>query len=249
MTFRPYIVGLGSLFCSFVVGAAPSAWSLGAGAAYAPAVYKDTPSNKTLIPIVNYEGEQFFVRNFSAGYRIFPQQSEHNLVLRLHYDPRSFKPSKSDDIQMQGLDRRRATVLTGISYQYNMPLGQWETSLGVDALGRHNGLYAETTWRYPILFKQWGVTPSIGYQYNSSKMNDYLYGVSAAESARTGIKEYDVGWDGEFFVGATGYWAVRSNLYLTGALRYSHLDNDIVNSPIVGRKESLTTMVGASYFF
>ena len=74
-----------------------SQWSLGVAASYSPAVYKDTPSNKTVIPLIGYEGEHIFLRGFSAGYRLLPMGSPQNLIFRIVYDPRTLQPSDSDD--------------------------------------------------------------------------------------------------------------------------------------------------------
>ncbi|MGT0149703.1 MipA/OmpV family protein [Vibrio metschnikovii] len=81
--------GLTMLFTPWYVNAEMSQWSVGVAAAYSPAVYKDTPSNRTVIPIIGYEGEHLFFRGFDAGYRLLPIRSQQNLILRLAYDPRT----------------------------------------------------------------------------------------------------------------------------------------------------------------
>ncbi|WP_338000491.1 MULTISPECIES: MipA/OmpV family protein [Aliivibrio] len=87
------------------------------GAAYSPSFYKETPSNTTVIPVVGYEGEHLFLRGFSGGYRLYPVGTPQNIILRFVYDPRTFKPEDSDNIQMQKLDERKATILGGVTYQ------------------------------------------------------------------------------------------------------------------------------------
>ncbi len=64
-------------------------WSLGVAAAYSPAVYKETPSSRVVIPLIGYEGENLFLRGFTAGYRLFPRRSPQNVTFRLMYDPRT----------------------------------------------------------------------------------------------------------------------------------------------------------------
>lgn len=224
-------------------------WSVGVAAAYSPAVYKDTSSNRTVIPVIGYEGEHLFLRGFTAGYRLMPMGSEQNIVFRLAYDPRTLKPEDSDDPQIQLLDKRKSTVLGGVSYQLRTLVGMWEASVGADVAGRHNGMYGEIAWRLPLRFSNWGITPAIGYSYNSDKLNNHLYGVSASESARSGLQEYDAGWDGQYFIGASAYWSITRSVRVNGGIRYSNLDSDLSDSPVVGRDTSVMGTLGIAYVF
>ena len=240
-----------SFMLSTSVIAAGSPWSLGVGAAYSPEVYKGTPTNQTVIPIIGYEGENFFLRGFSAGYRINPRGSMHNVVFRLIYDARSFKPSDSDIADMKELNEREATVLGGVSYQLLTPAGMFETSAGTDVGNTHNGLYAELAWRLPYRTPFWGLTPSIGYSYNNEKLNNHLYGVSESESARTGgsIAAFDPGWDGQYFVGLSGYLNLTDSVTVTGGVRYTNIEGELEESPILDSTISTTANVGIVYTF
>lgn len=226
-----------------------SQWSVGVAAAYSPAVYKDTPSNRTVIPLIGYEGEHLFLRGFNAGYRLWPVRSDHNIIFRLAYDPRTLKPEDSDDPQIRLLDKRKSTVLGGVSYQMLTFAGMWEATVGTDIAGRHDGVYAEIAWRLPLNFDRWGITPSIGYAYSSDKLNDHLYGVSEQEAARSGLAEYEADWDGQYFIGAMAYWSVSSNIRVTGSVRYSNLDSNLSDSPVVGRDTSTMGTLGIAYLF
>lgn len=228
-----------------------SPWSVGVGAAYSPKVYKGTPSNKTVIPIVGYEGEHFFFRGFSAGYRINPRRAKHNVTIKAIYDPRTFKPGDSTIVDMRLLDERKDTVLAGISYQYLMPIGMFEAALGGDVLGVHNGIYGELVWRLPLRFGRGGITPAVGYSYNDDKLNQHLYGVSQQESDRTGgnINEFDINGSGQYFVGLSGYFSLTKNIMVRGGVRYTNLEDDIEKSPILDSSVSTTANIGISYSF
>ncbi|MFA0231651.1 MipA/OmpV family protein, partial [Vibrio sp. 10N.261.45.A7] len=117
-----------ALLASTATQAKISQWSLGVAASYSPAVYKDTPSNRAVIPMIGYEGEHFFMRGFSAGYRLLPAGSPQNIVFRAVYDPRTLKPSDSDNVDIQKLDEREASVLGGISYQVITLVGMFEAT-------------------------------------------------------------------------------------------------------------------------
>ncbi|MCP3698845.1 MAG: MipA/OmpV family protein [Aliivibrio sp.] len=72
------------------------------------------------------------------------------------------------------------------------------------------------------------MTLSLGYSYNSDRLNNHLYGVSAEESARSNgaISEFDADWDGQFFVGISTYfnryYMDRLNVLIRGACGCFH---------------------------
>jgi len=228
-----------------------SPWSLGVGAAFSPKVYRGTPSNNVVIPMIGYEGEHFFFRGFSAGYRLNPARSTHNFIIRAIYDARAFKPQDSDVADMKLLDEREATVLGGLSYQYLTAVGMLEASVGADILNTYNGFYGELAWRLPFRFSRGGITPAIGYSYNDNKLNQYLYGVSEEESNRTGnrIEAFDINGSGQYFIGLSGYFLLTKNIVLNGGVRYTNLEGDIEDSPILDSTVSTITHIGISYSF
>ncbi|MFB9216942.1 MipA/OmpV family protein [Vibrio sinaloensis] len=231
-----------------------SQWSLGVAASYSPAVYKDTPSNKTVIPLIGYEGEHVFLRGFSAGYRLLPIGSPQNLIFRVVYDPRTLQPDDSDDPAIQLMDKRKASILGGVSYQLVTLAGLFELTAGSDIRGVHNGLYAEAAWRLPIRRNGWGITPAVGYAYNSAKLNDHLYGVSSSEANRAqaagyDIEAFDASWDGQYFIGASAYMHLTPSIRLTGGVRYTNLEGDVQYSPIVESGVYTSANIGLAYVF
>lgn len=243
----------GMVAMSAVPMAANAEFSLGAIASYSPEVYKDTPSIKRVFPLVGYEGEHFFIRGLNAGYRLLPVDRRggfgQNIVLRLKYDPRSLDPSDSTDPEMQQLDERKATVYGGIGYQVYTPVGLFELTGMTDTLGRTDGSYAQASWKVPFMFKRWGIVPSVGYVYDDSKLSNYLYGVSASESARSGINEFDAGADGSYFINIQSYLNVTDHVRVTGSITYRNLEGDIESSPIIASGVNTTAALGVSYVF
>ena len=238
-----------------ITQASISQWSLGVAASYSPAVYKDTDSNKTVIPLIGYESEHLFLRGFTAGYRLAPIGSPHNVIFRLAYDPRTLKPQDSDNkVINKYVDEREATVLGGVSYQMITQAGIFEVGGGSDIGATHNGLYAEASWRLPIRRRGWGVTPSIGYSYNSEKLNNHLYGVSKSESNRAtnngdSLEMFNAGWDGQYFIGLSGYMHITKNIRATGGVRYTNLEGDVESSPLIESGVNSSVNLGIAYVF
>jgi len=226
-----------------------SQWSLGISASYSPAAYKETDANEVVIPFIGFEDEHLYFRGFSAGYRIFPIGSPQNIVFRIAYDPRSLKPEDSRNRDIQKLDERQATILGGVSYQLVSRVGIVEFSIGSDISHTHDGIYSEIVWRLPILQQGWAIIPTIGYTYNGEKINNHLYGVSRAESARTNFDAFEAGWDGQIFAGLSGYKHLTRNIRLTGNLRYTNLEGDLEKSPIIDSGVNTSAIIGISYEF
>ncbi|GEA49767.1 scaffold protein [Vibrio inusitatus NBRC 102082] len=230
---------------------AVAGWSLGVGASYSPAVYKDTPSNQVVIPIIGYEGEHLYLRGFTAGYRIWERRSPHNIIFRLAYDPRTLQPSDSDDPIIRQVDKRKSTGLGGVTYQYaNRSIGQFQVTFAGDIAGVHDGMYAETVYSVPIRTKKWMLTPSIGYSWNSSKLNNHLYGVSAEEAARiSGLDEFTPDGDGQFFLGLRGLYKFTDHILATAGVRYTNLEGDLEDSPLLEKTDSFGVNIGLVYAF
>ncbi|MCG7495855.1 MipA/OmpV family protein [Vibrio sp. Of7-15] len=240
-----------AVISSGAASAAISQWSVGAAASYSPVVYTETDSNKVVIPTLGYEGEHVFLRGFSAGARLYPIGTPQNVIFRLLYDPRTLKPEDSDNADIKLLDERKASILGAITYQVLTPVGVFEVGAGTDVGNKHNGLYAEAAWRLPIRMNGWGITPAIGYSYNSEEINNHLYGVSAAESARTSgrISAFEADWDGQYFVGLSGYFHITDRVRVTGGFRYMNLEGGIESSPIIEHTTISTGNIGISYLF
>jgi len=223
--------------------------SLGFITSYSPAVYKGLDSNVVPFPMLGYEGEHLFLRGTGIGYSIFPQGTPLNIIVRAQYDSRVLKPEDSDNADIQKLEERKAGALGGVTFQAITTTGTIEASVGSDIAFNHNGLYAEVVLKESFHMGAWGVTPEIGYAFNDDKLNNHLYGVSTAEAARTDLSKFDAGWSGKAFIGISSYMYVSEHIRLIGSLRYSKLDSDLADSPIIDNDDVLSGTLGASFVF
>lgn len=58
-------------------------------------------------------------------------------------------------------------------------------------LDNSNGIVWDMAWLYRYTNGGLTVTPGIGVQWNSENQNEYYYGVSRKESARSGLRGYN----------------------------------------------------------
>ncbi|WP_164831534.1 MipA/OmpV family protein [Salinivibrio socompensis] len=224
--------------------------SAGVIGAFSPQVYKDTDTDPLVVPTVNVDTDHFYFRGLTAGARLAPKDSTHNLVLSATYDPRRFDPADTDDPQLSRLDKRDASIVAALAYQYRSPIGRFQVLAGEGVTHDRDGVYGEVSWKYGFNHPRWGISPEVGYAYNSHELNQYLYGVNATEASRvSGIEAYEPGSAGHYFVGASGYFMLTERIQLLGGVRYTNLDDEIANSPMVDQSTAASGYLGVNYVF
>ncbi|OOE99968.1 hypothetical protein BZG78_05940 [Salinivibrio sp. MA351] len=224
--------------------------SAGVIGAFSPQVYKDTDTDPLVVPTVNLDTDHFYFRGLTAGARLAPKDSTHNLVVSATYDPRRFDPADTDDPQLSQLDKRDASIVAALAYQYHSPIGRFQAAVGEGVTHDRDGVYGEVNWKYGFNHPRWGVSPEVGYAYNSHELNKHLYGVSATEASRvSGIEAYEPGSAGHYFVGASGYFMLTERIQLLGGVRYTNLDDEIANSPMVDQSTAASGYLGVNYVF
>ncbi|MGF1760878.1 MipA/OmpV family protein [Photobacterium sagamiensis] len=242
-----------AVLAAIALSTAPTAnageFSLGLVTSYSPAVYKGLDSDVVPFPMIGYEGKHLYLRGTGGGIRLRPAGSPFNVIGFLQYDPRTLRPGDSDDLDIQKLDEREPGVLGGVTLQAVNQAGVFQFSVGSDVTGDHYGLYSEVTWKKPFINGRYGLIPEVGYAYNSDKLNNHLYGVSSAEAERTRFDAFDAGWSGKLFVGASSYMHITKKIRITGSLRYTKLDDELANSPIVKTENALSGTLGVAYVF
>ncbi|OOE70531.1 MipA/OmpV family protein [Salinivibrio sp. IB282] len=223
--------------------------SAGVIGAFSPQVYKDTDTDPLVVPTVNVETDHFYFRGLTAGARLAPKGSTHNLVLSATYDPRRFDPADTDDPQLSQLDKRDTSIVAALAYQYHSPIGRFQVLAGEGVTHDRDGVYGEASWKYAFNHPRWGVSPEVGYAYNSHELNRHLYGISDSEAARSGLSAYEPGSAGHYFVGASGYFMLTERIQLLGGVRYTNLDDEIANSPMVDQSTAASGYLGVNYIF
>lgn len=225
-------------------------WSVGAGGVTSLSAYRGVDSQTTAFPLFNYEGERFFVRGPSLGYRLTPDKPL-RLAAFISAAPAEYDPDDSDDAQMRQLDRRNFTALAGFSARYNLSAGLLTARVGTEISGRHHGQYAEVSYSYPFLFESGAIslTPTAGVEWHSTDFNDYYFGISSAEAARTALTEYSPGSSTNPFVGLTLTWQLSEVVGIFVSSRYKHFGDEIADSPMLDDDSEVSSLVGLTWKF
>ena len=222
--------------------------TLGASVIYAQSPYKGGQDRYLPVPVINYEGDDFWLRTLQGGYYLWKDQQD-QLSLTLAGSAQEYDPGDNDLGNMNGLDKRRMTLMGGVEYRHIADWGIVRTNLLGDVLGKSDGIVWDLTYLYRFDFGDFSLTPGIGATWTSSNQNRYYYGVSGHESARTGISRYqpDDSWSPYVELSANYRLTDRWNAGIYA--RYTRLADEIKDSPMVDNNSQLTAWTGVSYSF
>ncbi|WP_213993676.1 MipA/OmpV family protein [Sodalis sp. dw_96] len=223
-------------------------WSLGASALYSTSPYKGGDEKVLPFPVINYDGESVYLQGLSAGYYLWKDQ-QNQLSLTAAYSPFGFKPSDDDYGYMKQLDRRRSTVMAGLRYRFSASWGIIRTEYLGDILNESNGFTADLAYLYPFTFDRLTLLPGIGAAWASGNQNDYYFGVSQSESRRSGLNQYqaDDGWSP--YLEMTAVYALTDSWHASVMARYTRLNSEVKDSPMVNANSTTTVGVGLTYRF
>ncbi|WJY17109.1 MipA/OmpV family protein [Pectobacteriaceae bacterium CE90] len=223
-------------------------FALGGGIIGENSVYKGDDTHVYPFPFFSYESENFYFHGLGGGYYLWNDE-QNKLSLTASYFPFGFKPSDSSDAQVQKLDRRRSTLMAGIAYRHDEDWGTIRTSLVGDTLDNSNGLTGDIAYLYRFNMDDWSMTPSVGVTWDSKNQNRYYYGVSDSESARSGLSSYNPNDSWSPYVELLANYKISQKWNAWVTSRYTHLANEVKNSPIVDKNYSLLFGAGVSYTF
>ena len=112
------LLALGVLIATSAgVAHAEGKFSLGAGVGVVEHPYKDYDTDVYPVPVINYEGDNFWFRGLGGGYYLWNDATD-KLSITAYWSPLYFKAKDSGDHQMRHLDDRKSTMMAGLSYAH-----------------------------------------------------------------------------------------------------------------------------------
>jgi outer membrane protein len=227
---------------------ADNKFSVGAGVGVLETPYKDYDRKVVPVPVITYEGDDFWFRGLGGGYYLWNDESD-KLSVTAYYSPFEFKPKDSDNWQLRQLDKRKATLMAGLSYVHNTQYGFLRTSLAGDTLDNSNGISWDLAWLYRYTNGGLTLTPGIGVEWSSENMNEYYYGVSGKESRRSGLDRYDPDSDWSPYLELSASYKLSDDWSVYGVGRYTHLSSEVKDSPMVDKSWAGALSAGVTYSF
>ncbi|XTZ36810.1 MipA/OmpV family protein [Salmonella enterica] len=243
------LLALGVLTATAAMAAnAEETFSLGVGVGVEETPYKEYDRKVVPVPVITYEGDDFWFRGLGGGYYLWNDGSD-KLSVTAFYFPWGFKPKDSDDQQLRRLDRRKSTMMMGLSYIHDTQYGFLRTTLGGDVLDNSNGIIWDLAWLYRYTNGALTLTPGIGVEWASDSQNEYYYGVSRSESRRSGLDSYDPDNSWSPYLELTASYRLTDSWSVYGSGRYTHISDEIKDSPMVDKSWAGLFSAGVTYRF
>ena len=216
----------------------PRGWALGAGAVASDSPYAGEGMRVQPIPLINYQGENFFFQGITAGWQFIGSETfELAAIAKLRMDGFDIEDLGRRELAANGLDYRQLedrddSLDAGISAQWSGAAGELELELLADVTDTSGGQEFSIQYGYPLHWGKTMVTPNVGATWLSEDMADYYYGTLDEEVAR-GTVDYKPGSATIPHVGVDVMRFLGKNWTLLAFLRYSVLPDEIKDSPFL----------------
>lgn len=155
---------------------------------------------------------------------------------------------RADTAALSGLKDRKRPIPLGIGTFQETPYGGFFVNAFVDANKSHGALL-EATYAAEFKVGSWSFFPQVGLEHASAKYNNYLYGVTLAESAASGFSTYNAGASTAPTLGLGVDVPLGAPWVLTMQLRRKWLGSSVQGSPLVSRRTQDTGFIAVSYRF
>jgi Outer membrane protein V len=230
---------------------ASSRWRIGMGIAAFDNAYVGQGTKVMPFPLLNYEGERFFFRGVTGGVHLW---SGGGLAVDAIVTT-GFNNINADDFSRSGLARRGIdrddledrdrSIDAGLAATWGGKAGYLRMEAKSDVSGTSKGQEYSLEYGYPMRWRRFSVTPTVGATYLSSKVANYYYGIHNAE-IQHGVASYQPGaaWVPETGIsvthpiGAKWVWMIRA--------KYSALPSKLSNSPLVDGSYGSSLFLGFS---
>jgi outer membrane protein len=195
-----------------------------------------------LLPYLAYETDRLHIGIDEISYALIDTQ---NLELSVMLDPR-YASDLPDTVLFDGLTRDDAFE-AGISASYSFGAASANLSLQHDVSGVHNGLAGAFSLSYEVELGSIELDLNAGVKLQDADLNNYLYGVSAADvTADRAAFEMDNTINA--FAEVTALMPISENAFLLGEVTYTDLGK-AADSPLVDRDQKTDVTLGLLFQF
>lgn len=199
-------------------------------------------------PVGSWEGKSFYFRGGTLGYRLLDNQHTEVSVMVSPYMMR-FKHNDSDDMRLRQLSNRNFSAMAGVAVRHNAAWGLLQADVQREISGHGGGLAADAKYAYPLPVGRVTLVPGVGASYASSRLNDYYFGVGAAEAARSGLARYRAGSGVAPYVDLLAVMPLGPRWTATASLRRTLLSDAVDDSPMTDADHMDSAALSLSYGF
>ncbi len=221
--------------------------SVGINVLYANTAYDTDENEVRLLPGVFYDNNIIYARGASAGVYLI-NDGTNQLSASVQLAGNSFDPDDAEGA-LAGLDEREISASAGLSYQRRTAIGGFRAQYAADVLDRSGGNTGRLSYVGRITKNKLTVYPSVGFEYQDADYNNYYYGVSDEESARTGIAAYESNSSLNPFINVSANYDFSDKWAGFANQSVSYLANEQYDSPMVDSRVESTSTLGLLYKF
>ncbi len=198
-----------------------------------------------VVPFIFYQYDKITFAGTNLGYNLL-QESNYavNIIAKWRFDGYD----ADDSSALAGMEDREFSVDAGGDLSVFGDWGTIKTSFVLDVTGRHDGFEAGLSYSKRLHYDPLILSPLVGFNWRSDKLNNYYYGVRTSE-AQAGRNAYPAGESLNWFGGCELNYELGENWSLYGRGVYEHLGSEITNSPIVDEDHVVKFIAGAIYTF
>ncbi|KRG42862.1 hypothetical protein ARC20_10635 [Stenotrophomonas panacihumi] len=208
--------------------------------------YRGADPRVDLMPLYLYEGERFFLRSNTAGVRV---TGDHAAGLELFVERRleGFPEDETPDV-LEGMETRNSEADLGARYYGESGPHHWDASVRQDISSTSHGTELRGSYGYLWQDDRWSVQPVLTAAWRSSKLNDYYYGVPAAD-ATPDRAAYSAGSGFNLTAALYARYRIFQHWSLLGGVFVTGYSSEIRDSPVVDENVQWGAMLGAAYDF
>ena len=215
-----------------------SHWSLGIAGVLRDSEYAGEGNRTLVVPSVSYEGEWFYWRGATLGYRL--AKTDHFSVdgfIAARLDGIDADDFGAAELAERGIDRdlledRDHSADAGLSATWKGAAGEIELDARADITGTSEGYQIAVDYRYPFRIGRVTVKPGIGATMLSDDMANYYYGTLDEEVAR-GVVDYKPGRSTIPHIGVSVMVPFAERWLFIGNAQLRSLPDEIQDSPLV----------------
>jgi outer membrane protein len=210
--------------------------------------YTDYDTQSGVVPLVNIEADNYYVRVNQAGYYLFNDKSNQlSIIAEMNGD----KWDSSETDRFKRLDDRDESISAGFQFRGKDKFGVLNLIVAFDVSGNSNGYYGDVSYGYPWhASEKLTVKPGLGIQSLSKDYADYYYGVSKSEATKVaGLKEEEIDASMRPYLYVNVEYKLTDKWTIIATTNVKQLTGDIESSPLVSGNTDISSVAGATYKF
>lgn len=221
--------------------------SVGANVLISKTAYDTDSTDVRVLPGIFYDNNKVYARGAQAGVYLLNDGSN-QLSAYTELTGNEFDPDDANG-DLSKLDKRKWSAAAGLTYLRRTPVGGFRAQLATDVLGRNDGNLGRLTYLAKVSKDKLTVYPSVGMEWHDSSYNEYYYGVSEEESARSGVAAYQPSQSFSPYVSVSANYDINDKWAGFASQSLHYLPNDLYDSPMVDSRLEANTAIGLLYKF